>query len=82
LANEVFQIFRRQRNHLKCVAVPVQDSGICTCHRLTSPLELRPRGDPTTSVDGATSLLLAAITAYCPSVQSIETAGPLTNYFQ
>jgi hypothetical protein len=47
-----------------------------------SPPESSPR-DPTTSVDGATSPLLAAIiTAYCPPVQSIETAGPLTNYFQ
>ncbi len=95
--NLVFQIFRRQWNHLKwCHSTSetkfesaYKPGG--TCSLVTGSLATRvisEGSDPHNlgrwsyiTITGR-SRTITIITAYCPPVHSIETAGPLTNYFQ
>jgi hypothetical protein len=95
--NLIFQIFRRQWNHLKwCHSTSetkfenaYKPGG--TCSLVTGSLATRvisQGSDPHdlgrwsyVTITGR-SRTITIITAYCPPIQSIESAGPLTNYFQ
>jgi exonuclease III len=93
--NLVFQIFRRQWNHLKwCRSTsaekfegPYKPGGTCTL--VTGSLATRVISEGSDDLGrwshvtiSGRSRTVTIITAYCPPVQSIETAGPLTSYFQ
>ena len=97
--NLIFQIFRRQWNHLKwCHSTseskfpgPSAYKPGGTCSLVTGSIASRVLSvgsDPQhlgrwshITIAGR-SRTITIITAYCPPIQSIENAGPQTNYFQ
>jgi hypothetical protein len=93
--NLVFQIFRRQWNHVKwChssseTKFPTHYKPGGTCSLVTGSLANRvlstgsdPLGRWSHITITGRSRIITIITAYCPPINSIESAGPLKSYFQ
>jgi hypothetical protein len=93
--NLVFQIFRRQWNHLKWCHSTSETPFLNaykpggTCSLVTGSLATRVISEGSDNLGRwsyititGRSRTITIITAYCPPIQSIATAGPMTNYFQ